>query len=283
MFSRTLPALLAVLMLAACQPLPRPFEDQAKESNELLTLTNRTGVVVMPIEGASDPAALAEAIAAELRRLDVPATTRTVAGNTLRLIGRAQVVQAEGPRDELAISWLLLRANGGAVGSPPASFRVPREAWAGASTGAMRAVAELAAPELVDLIEGSQPVSRSGPALVVWAVDGAPGDGAASLKAALERSLSRAGYRVLRQLADDALVVSGAIHTRPAGAGRQRVSIVWSVLNGEGTELGQIEQENVIVAGLLDGPWGEIARQIAAAAIEGITEVLQQVQAGRAS
>ena len=45
----------------------------------------------------------------------------------------------------------------------------------------------------------------------------------------------------------------------------------------------QVGQENVIVAGLLDGPWGEIARQIAAAAIEGITEVLQQVQAGKAS
>ncbi|MBL8688152.1 MAG: hypothetical protein JNL04_03595 [Rhodospirillaceae bacterium] len=283
MFSRILCALLTLLVLAACQPLPRPFEDQEKESNELLTLANRAGVLVTPIEGAPDPGALAEAIAAELRRLDVPATTRTGASNALRLGGRTQIVQVDGPRDELTISWLLTLANGVLAGGPPTSLQVPREAWAAASPEALREIAKLAAPELVDLIEGDRPASRPGPALAVWAVDGAPGDGAVSLKAALERSLRRAGYRVLAEIVDDGLVVSGAIHTRPAGNGRQRVTIVWSILSSDGTELGQIEQENVIVAGLLDGPWGEIARQIAAAAIEGITEVLQQVQAGKAS
>jgi hypothetical protein len=277
-FSRVLFALLALVTVAACQPLPRPFEDQRKEENELLTLANPAGVTVMPIEGAPDPAAFAEAIADELRRLDVPATTRAGGSGTLRLTGKAQAVRAEGPRDELSISWLLTRANGAVVGGPPASWRVPRESWASASPETMRAVAGLAAPDLVTLIEGERPENRGGPALVVWAVDNAPGDGATSLKAALERSLRRAGYRVLADLTEESLVVSGAIRVQPAGSGQQRVSVVWSVLSSDGTELGQIEQENVIAAGLLDGPWGEIARQIAGAAIDGITEVLDQVR-----
>ncbi len=282
--SRALLALLALLGIAACQPLPRPFEDQAKEANDLLTLANRGGVVVMPVEGAPDPSAFAEAVADELRRLDVAATTRTGGSSNLRLSGRAQVVgSADGGRDELSLSWSLTRTNGALVGGAPASWRVPSEGWASAAPETMRAVAALAAPELIDLIEGGRPVAQRGPSLVVWAVDGAPGDGAVSLKAALERSLKRAGYRVLSDLAEDSLVVSGAIRIQPAGAGRQRVNILWAVLGSDGAELAQIEQENVVAAGLLDGPWGEVARQIAGAAIDGITEVIDQVRKEKAS
>lgn len=282
--SRALLALLALLGIAACQPLPRPFEDQAKEANDLLTLANRGGVVVMPVEGAPDPSAFAEAVADELRRLDVAATTRTGGSSNLRLSGRAQVVgSADGGRDELSLSWSLTRTNGALVGGTPASWRVPSEGWASAAPETMRAVAALAAPELIDLIEGGRPVAQRGPSLVVWAVDGAPGDGAVSLKAALERSLKRAGYRVLSDLAEDSLVVSGAIRIQPAGAGRQRVNILWAVLGSDGAELAQIEQENVVAAGLLDGPWGEVARQIAGAAIDGITEVIDQVRKEKAS
>ncbi len=284
MFSRLLLALLALVTVAACQPLPRPFEDQSKEGNELLTLANRGGVVVTPVEGAPNPSAFAEAIADELRRLDVPATTRAGGTGNHRLAGRAQVVGAsDGGRDEISLSWFLTRADGALVTSSPANWRVPSEGWANGSPDTMRAVAGLAAPELVDLIEGGRPTTQGGPALVVWAVDGAPGDGAVSLKAALERSLKRAGYRVLSDLAEDSLVVSGAIRIQPAGTGRQRVNILWAILGSDGAELAQIEQENVVTAGLLDGPWGEVARQIAAAAIDGITEVIDQVRKEKAS
>jgi hypothetical protein len=275
-FSRALLALAAALLIAACQPLPRPFEDQEKEANDLLRLANRGGVVVLPIEGAPDPAAFAEAIATELRKLDVPATTRTGGNAALRLGGRAEVAPRDGTRDELEIGWRLARANGAPIGGRPGSWLVPREAWARAAPEAMAAVAQLAAPEIAELVEGERPVTRSGPSLVVWSVDGAPGDGAVTLKAALERALRRAGYRVQPELKDDSLVVSGSVRVSPAGAGRERVSIAWSVLDQEGAELGQIDQENVIAAGLLDGPWGEVARQIAAGALEGIGQVLEQ-------
>jgi len=275
-FSRVLLAF--ALTLAACQPLPRPFEDQDKEANDLLRLANRAGVVVLPIEGTPSPAAFAEAIAAELRKLEIPATTRAGAGEALRLGGRADIAPRDGGRDELEIGWRLARSNGAVVAGRTGSWLVPRTPWAQATPAAMAAVAQLAAPDLAELVEGDRPVTRSGPSLVVWAVDGAPGDGPVTLKAALERALRRAGYRVLPELKEDSLVVSGAVRIGPAGAGRERVTIGWSVLDPDGTELGQVDQENVIAAGLLDGPWGEIARQIAAGALEGISEVVEQVK-----
>lgn len=276
MFSRTVLALFAALLVAACQPLPRPFEDQNKEANDLLRLANRGGVVVLPIEGAPNPAAFAETIAVELRRLDVPATTtRLGAAETLRLFGRAEATPRDTARDQLEIVWRLVQPNGAVLGRP-GNWLVPHEPWAKADPQAMAAVAQLAAPELAELIEGDRPVTQSGPSLVVWSVDGAPGDGAVTLKVALERALRRAGYRVVPSLAEDSLVVSAAVTVKPAGAGKERVSVAWTVLDQEGAELGQIDQENTVTAGLLNGPWGEIARQIAGAALEGIAEVVNQ-------
>jgi hypothetical protein len=233
---------------------------------------------VLPIEGAPNPAAFAEAIAVELRKLEIPATTRAGANEALRLGGRAEVAPRDGARDELEIGWRLARANGAVIAGRTGSWLVPREPWALATPEAMAAVSQLAAPELAELVEGDRPVTRSGPSLVVWAVDGAPGDGAVTLKAALERALRRAGFRVLPELREDSLVVSGAVRIRPAGTGREHITIGWSVLDQDGAELGQVNQENVIAAGLLDGPWGEVARQIAAGALEGITEVVEQLR-----
>jgi hypothetical protein len=264
------------LAAAACQPLPRPFEDAAKEENELLQLSNRAGVVVMPIEGSGNPAAFAEAIAAELRRLEVPASTRAAAGSTLRLAGKAESAPREGARDQITVVWRLTRADGGVVAGRSGSWLVPREAWELGDPPTLAAVASLAAPELSEMIEGDRPVTQSGPPIVVWSVDGAPGDGAVTLKLALERALRRAGFRVLPELAEDALVLSGAVSMAPAESGRQRITIVWSVLDADGAELGQITQQNTIRAGLLDGPWGELARTIATAAMEGIGEVIDQ-------
>jgi hypothetical protein len=270
-------ALGLAVVLAACQPLPRPFEDAAKADNELVQVANRTGVFVMPIEGAGNPAGLAEAIAEALRRLEVPATSRAGTGtNTLRLTGKAESTPREAGRDQVTIGWRLLRADGGVAAGRPGSWLVPREAWEQGDPATLAAVAALAAPDLSEMIEGDRPVTQSGPPIVVWSVDGAPGDGAVTLKLAVERALRRAGYRVLPELGEDALVLSGAVTLSPAGAGRQRITIVWSVLASDGAELGEVTQENMIRAGLLDGPWGELARTIATAAMEGIGEVIDQ-------
>jgi len=270
-------ALLAALVVAGCQPLPRPFQDPAKDQNELLRLNNRGGVVVVPLENVPDGPAFAEAVALELRKLEVPATTRLGSGEALLLGGKAEITGQDGLRDQLEIGWRIAGPTGTIMGGRHGSWMVPREAWQKADPQVMAAVAAQAAPELANAIEGPRPVTQPGPPLVVWAVDGAPGDGAVTLKAALERALGLAGYRILPDLADNAVIVSGAVHLDPPASGRQKVTIIWSVLDQDGSELGQISQDNTIPTGQLDGPWGEVARQIAGAALEGIAEVIDQI------
>ncbi len=61
---------LALLMLCACQPLPRPFgEDRPPPRAPILSPRDSAGIAVAPVAGAPDAMAteLAEAMAGALR------------------------------------------------------------------------------------------------------------------------------------------------------------------------------------------------------------------------
>ena len=66
---------LAILLVAACQPVPRPFEHDRSEANELLRLTDTRGIVVLPVADAPPDTAhrLADEMVASLIDLGIPA------------------------------------------------------------------------------------------------------------------------------------------------------------------------------------------------------------------
>jgi len=105
----------------------------------------------------------------------------------------------------------------------------------------------------------------------------APGDGKQALERALTRLFKLNGVRVLDEVSDKSLRVRGAVEVVPAEDSRQEhVSIVWEVLDAAGESLGQVNQNNTIPKGLLDGAWGETAALIAEGAAMGVGEVLVQ-------
>ncbi len=63
-----------LLSIAACQPLPQPFQPADKDANALLWPGARTGIVVKEIAGAPAPRALAGEMARALRETDVVAS-----------------------------------------------------------------------------------------------------------------------------------------------------------------------------------------------------------------
>ena len=60
---------------------------------------------------------------------------------------------------------------------------------------------------------------------------------------------------------------------KPDG-GKQSIKIDWQVLDPKGGRLGTVSQQNLVAQGSLDGAWGKTADAAAAAAADGILELL---------
>jgi hypothetical protein len=151
------------------------------------------------------------------------------------------------------------------------------QAEARAPAPAKQAVAAAtAAPAAPASASTTGSISADGPlAAVVPNVNGAPGDGGASLSSALQRELSGKGITVGGKSAS-AYRVEGTVTMGAAKEGKQPIHIEWLVRDPQGKKLGTVSQRNEIPEGSLDGPWGKTAEQAAGAAAQGILKLLPQ-------
>jgi hypothetical protein len=109
---------------------------------------------------------------------------------------------------------------------------------------------------------------------VVPSVTGAPGDGATSLTAAIQRELQAKGISLADQPTKASYRVEGAVLLGEARGGKQPIQIEWVVRSPSGKKLGTVSQKNDIPEGSLDGAWGSVADQAAGAAVKGILKLL---------
>jgi hypothetical protein len=110
----------------------------------------------------------------------------------------------------------------------------------------------------------------------VPSVMGAPGDGSASLRLALQRELSRNGVALSESPSPDTYTVEGRVAMGTSNNGKQPITIDWSVSDPSGKKLGSVSQKNEVPQGSLDGAWGKTADAAAAAAAQGILKLLPQ-------
>ena len=111
--------------------------------------------------------------------------------------------------------------------------------------------------------------------LLISGVDGAPGDGGMSLPKAITAILKQQDVAIVTDPEAKAdLVLRATVVVAKPKAGKQNVKIVWSVRRKDGGEIGTVGQENEIPAGLLDGPWGDVAYMVAVSAQDGIMELV---------
>jgi hypothetical protein len=183
----------------------------------------------------------------------------------------------------VAIEWRLADADGRLVARPRTEAEVPRAAWGqpGPQPYAMlgeRAVAAIAAAvQDPTAVAVAQPEPQAERRLVLWPVAGAPGNGGALLSRAMNDALRGAKVPLTDRVDDQALVVAGSVHVAPPESGRQRVEIVWTVLDPNGQEIAKLAQSNAVEAGSLDRDWSGIAPLIAEAAVPGIVSMLRQL------
>ena len=279
---------LAVLVVYACGSIPQPYRSApGTPANPLLEPSDGVGIRVAPVEGPTVPMArlLARSVADELKELHVPATAIAESASRYVLHGRTETNEGNAQLPYiLIIHWTLFDQTGEIAGTHTQGVEGTWWQWEYGDPRIIRAVGKSAAKPIAAMVtgEGDEPFLPTAPvgaALLVEPVQGAPGDGNRSLGRALRIALRTAGIILTddREKAD--FVLLGTVDVGAAEGGRQRVRIVWAMDTADGRKVGTATQENMVPAHSLDGGWGRVAVLAAAAALEGIEQMLEPARA----
>src|SRR4029079_3055301 len=107
-------------------------------------------------------------------------------------------------------------------------------------------------------------------------VSGAPGDGRASLTAAIKKKLY-AGRAKLAGGSESAgrnvYTVKGTVSVTDAGGGKETIKIDWQVLDPNGRSLGNVTQQNVIPKSSLSRPLGALPESAPGGAANGLIKL----------
>lgn len=286
-YKRTVGPVFALLLLvaAACQPVPQPFQPAAgkKSANPLLNLPDRSGVVVLPVAGMPGDSgnALAREMAAALIDRNLPAFTGSRNRSSLILAGQA-IPRSRGPaRSEIRLIWRISKHDGLQTGEHAIDIAARKSAWTNGSPALLRDMAIKSAGKIASLIQGPAVIDRTANrtkrTLFVWKIDGAPETAGALLRTELETSLRRRALRVSSKMRDDSIVVVGTVSLNPGTKGRRALGLEWVVMSPGGNELGKLRQKNEVTPRSLENDWPSIARNIADGAADGIRNVLNKV------
>ena len=123
---------------------------------------------------------------------------------------------------------------------------------------------------------------------IVPVISGAPGDGKTALSDAMKRALGRQGVKLASSTGPGTYKIQGQVEMGAVANGQQPITIRWVVTDPSGKQLEKtVVQNNRIVAGSLDGAWGDVAEQAAGAAASEVSKLLNknpgQAQAGSGS
>ena len=279
-------------VIGACQPLPRPFQPEGKIAslNGYLEPGPRAGLVVASPSGLSRQRSehIAALVAESLRDRGIAATVNASERRRYRLQGYIEREEDpfSAPEDArtIVLRWSLVDLEGDVVGAVTQHETVAPRAWRDPTEATLRSFAARAAPRIEDMINGygASPIPlRPFDAVVVYGVDGAPGDGAVALRRGMQRALRLRRVPVVESITDDTYVVLGAVHIDGGPTPRrQTVEIDWTVIRPDGSRVGSVRQRNSVEAGRLDGAWGMIATAAARDGAKGVVSLLEGVGDG---
>jgi hypothetical protein len=276
-------ALPLALLLAACQPLPHPFADDVpKPGSPMLSLRDTATVAIAPIQGGPRATAekLAPAMAEALQKRDIAASNRTTSIASYQLDGRVQAMPPSGDKAAIVVLWDLRNPAGKSLGERAERIEAAADDWRRGKDDAVAHLAAASADQIAAMLQDKAPVEAAEHGetrLSIGGVEGAPGDGGTALASAITTLLKKQDLAIVSDPGAKADVQLDAVVTvdKPKG-GQQHVKIVWRVRRRDGSEIGTVGQENDVPAGLLDGPWGDVAYTVAVAAQDGIMQLISR-------
>lgn len=281
--------LLVSAMISACQPLSRPFQPESKTVSleGYLEPGARAGLVVSSPSGIPEHYAtrLAVLLAASLRDRGIAASTDVPKGARFQLHGSIEKEDDPfaAPEDGLTIAfhWKLLDPQDDVAGIATQTETITPAEWRNFAEATMMSIVGRASLRIERLLDGygdspipPQPLE----AVVVYRVDGAPGDGAEALRHGMQRALRMKRVPVVDGITEDTYVVLGAVHVSNGPSPQQQiVQIDWTVIRPDGRRVGSVRQQNAIATGRLDRNWGTIATAAAYGGADGVVSLLEAV------
>lgn len=272
-----------VLLLSACQPPPRPFATAHKGDFSATQLGPRAGLIVAPVTGDIPKrvgVALAEAMAAALRRREV--TAGTAAGHRRSHHLRGEAVRLSDQR--LAMTWRLFTPEDGETLTVAQEAEISAQAWQRGEAGLLARLASKGADAVDHQLrrrERGQGRRIALAPVTMGPVDGVPGLGGRKLAAAMATALADAGVPLADEPSDDGFILLGSMYFRPSGPGLRpelrleiRIEMVWHLIRPDGREFGKVAQANTVPKGQLTGDWRHLARAIARAGAPGVRNLL---------
>ena len=269
------------MQLAACQPLPHPFADDApRPGSPMLTLRDSASVTIAPIDGTPRETAekLGPAMASALQQREIAASDKTASIGSYELVGKIEEMPSSGDQAALVVVWELRDPSGQSLGERTERLEASADDWEQGREDAVARLAAASADRLAALLQDDAPaeVEAGGHArLLISGVQGAPGDGGESLPRAITEVLKRQEVAIVTDPKAKAdFVLDADVVVANPKAGKQNVKIVWRVRRKDGSEIGTVGQENDVPAGLLDGAWGDVAYMVAVSAQDGIMQLV---------
>lgn len=276
--------ILAAAIIAACQPLPQPFQadSRIKASDTLIRPIGEASLFIPPVGGLPEgaDAALAEALARALNTKDVPAS----ASGRNRLTTLLSV-RLEPRGSSTAWRWDQRLPDGTMQAGDSSTVAVAPALLAAGDAGALKqaatAMAEAIAARLNESAIETVQIDTTPAKLAVRECEGAPGDGNRSLRQAMREILILGGKNPLPDTAGADFVIGCVVKVWQDSPDSERVTIEWVLLAADGSRLGDVKQANRIPRGQLARAWGTTAHIIAQGGWQGLSEILESQSRAR--
>ncbi len=266
---------LVLVLLTACQPVPRPFQHDRLVPNELLRLSDARAIKVLPVEDApaNTANALADRMVEALIERNVPAYK-----DDADTSGMVLVSALADPGYDAKIVWVLFNPDGEEIGRHEQSIEgTPIEPWARAEPELMSALAGAAAARVSRWVQPELVREVQAPPIYVGDVTGTNEKDAGRLRVALKQALRSMGTRTADAASERTLIASANVEITALRDTRKEVAIAWRIEDPFGTEIGKIDQASPVPGEMVDSQWGQLARQAGLAAAAGISELISRI------
>jgi hypothetical protein len=112
--------------------------------------------------------------------------------------------------------------------------------------------------------------------VMVAPVTGAPSDGDRQLFSGMRRALGSSRIVVMDKPGADVFTVAGAVSLTPIDDQSMQLSVTWVLKDPAGQEVGKVQQGNPVPVAATRGSWAGFGDIVAAAAVEGVLELLDK-------